>query len=84
MDRSLEDMRLAWENIPKTKKGEVVTWPGDSYVRMGLSHEPITKREMFNYTVCHKVSVDIFLISALMINVSHFSPPRPSTKTLKY
>ena len=49
-------MKVAWEKLPRTKGGELVTWPGDSYVRMGLSHEPTTRREMFNYTVYHKVS----------------------------
>ena len=51
-----------WESLPKTRSGEVVKRTGDYAVRKGLCHAPITIRELYPVTVCHKVNFSSLMV----------------------
>ena len=65
--RNLTRLQELWENLEKDSTGEVIRKPGDFHTRKGLCHKPVTKRDLWHFTICHKVRklllkwTDIFL-----------------------
>ena len=55
LGRTLERLRANWESLKKTAEGEVVREDGDYMVRRGQCLPPVTLRDLFVYTVTHKV-----------------------------
>ena len=51
-----ENIRSTWENLPKTKTGEVRKVTGDYDERVGICHKPLTLRVTFSFTITHKVN----------------------------
>ena len=50
-------LREQWAGLEKDSSGAVVRRLGDYSVRLGLCHEPVSERELYPVTVCHKVSI---------------------------
>ena len=50
-------LREQWAGLEKDSSGAVVRRLGDYSVRLGLCHEPVSERELYPVTVCHKVSM---------------------------
>lgn len=48
-------LRENWESLKKSPGGEVVRREGDYLVRRGQCLPPVSLRELFVYTVTHKV-----------------------------
>ena len=56
--RSLKKLKRLWDRLDKNKKtGALIRRKGDFSVRKGLCHQPVTTRELFHFTVCHKVLI---------------------------
>ena len=55
LTRSLEGLNKLWRSLDKNKAGQLIRREGDYSVRKGLCHKPVTTRELFHFTVCHKV-----------------------------
>ena len=54
--RSLKKLKELWRKLDKNKKkGTLIRRKGDFKIRKGLCHQPVTNRELFHFTVCHKV-----------------------------
>ena len=56
LTRTLQSLQQLWSSLDKNKDGELIRRLGDYDVRKGLCHQPITTRELFHFTVCHKVN----------------------------
>ena len=55
--RSLRKLQRLWDKLDKNKKtGALIRRKGDFSVRKGLCHQPVTTRDLFHFTVCHKWS----------------------------
>ena len=52
----MERLREHWECLKKTPGGDVVRREGDYLVRRGQCLPPVSLRELFVYTVTHKVT----------------------------
>ena len=56
ISRSLKGLKQLWRRLDKNKrKGTLIRTKGDFKVRKGLCHQPVTTRELFHFTICHKV-----------------------------
>ena len=53
--RSMEGLHTLWDKLDKNKNGGLIRRDGDFSVRKGLCHQPVSKRELFHFTICHKV-----------------------------
>ena len=61
--RDLAGLQELWETLEKDSQGKLIRKQGDFSRRQGLCHRPVTKRDLWQFTVCHKV----FKISLLII-----------------
>ena len=57
LSRSLAGLQELWKTLDKNRHGELIRRTGDYSVRKGLCHEPVTTRELFHFTICHKVMI---------------------------
>ena len=53
--RSMEGLHTLWEKLDKNRNGELIRRDGDFSVRKGLCHKPLSIRDLFHFTICHKV-----------------------------
>ena len=53
---SMEGLHSLWESLDKNRQGELIRREDDYSVRKGLCHKPISKRDLFHFTICHKVT----------------------------
>ena len=54
-NRTLENVRETWESLSRTKSGEIFRRTGDYEARQGICREPATLRELYSFTLTHKV-----------------------------
>ena len=54
--RSMAGLHELWESLDKNRHGELIRRPDDFSVRKGLCHKPFAKRDLFHFTICHKVN----------------------------
>ena len=48
-------LREQWRELEKDQYGAVVRRKGDYSVRLGICHQPVSERELYVFTICHKV-----------------------------
>ena len=54
--RSLKGLKALWRKLDKNRRtGKLIRRKGDYNVRKGLCHKPVTTRDLFHFTICHKV-----------------------------
>ena len=53
--RSQAGLEELWQSLDKNRQGELIRRPGDFSTRKGLCHEPVTGRDLWHFTICHKV-----------------------------
>ena len=53
--RSMAGLYELWDSLDKNRHGELIRRPDDFSVRKGLCHKPSAKRDLFHFTICHKV-----------------------------
>ena len=53
--RSMEGLHSLWDKLDKNRNGELIRRDGDYSVRKGLCHQPVSQRDLFHFTICHKV-----------------------------
>ena len=53
--RTMAGLHDLWDSLDKNRRGELVRRDNDFRIRKGLCHEPISKRDLFHFTICHKV-----------------------------
>ena len=59
LTRTIEGLKELWLSLDKDRSGKIIRRLDDYSVRKGLCHKPVTTRELFHFTICHKV-VSIF------------------------
>ena len=57
--RDLEGLQKLWDSLEKVSQGKIIRKPGDYSTRQGLCHKPVSKRDLWHFTVCHKVQTVI-------------------------
>ena len=57
LTRSLAGLQELWLSLDKDSHGELIRRRDDYSVRKGLCHKPVTTRDLFHFTICHKVDI---------------------------
>ena len=53
--RNMAGLHDLWSSLGKSRDGELIRREDDYEVRKGLCHQPISLRDLFHFTICHKV-----------------------------
>ena len=73
--RTMAGLHDLWDSLDKNRRGELVRRDNDFSVRRGLCHEPTSKRDLFHFTICHKVLKFIDMVDFVKIAGLCWGPP---------